>query len=348
LDKVARIIKLIIIIAVAVTAAVLLWMKLSGLLCTLVISVIAAYLLNKPLKYLEKKMRRPWALLIIFGLLAGATAFILYYFVPLFLKQAADLVAYIPKVIQSAGVMLGNFGDSAGEPLAGILNQAFQGFDRRAADWLGGATITAAQSISLGLGWTLLFPFFMFYFLKDHEQFIDQICYLVPIRFRADMHYLYLSIDKAIGLFIRGQLLVSATVAVLVTAGLLVVGVPNALLLGLICGLCNIIPYIGPFIGVVPVALVSAVLGWRTMLLAVLVVFAVQQLDNMVISPKIIGDSIRMHPAYIIIAIIAGSSLFGIIGLLFALPALIILKEIALFLFKKRLYRKKDAPAEGQ
>jgi predicted PurR-regulated permease PerM len=342
MDRAIRIIKIIIITGAAIVAAVFLWIKLSGLICTLIVSVIAAYLLNKPLKALEKKMKRPWALLLIFGLLAGTTAFVIYYFVPLFFRQAADLVAYIPKALQSAGVLLNNFGDTAGEPLNEILSEAFKGLNGRVAEWLGGATIRAAQGFSSGMGWALLFPFFTFYFLKDHEYFMDQIGYLIPIRHRADMHALYLSIDKAIGQFLRGQLLVSITVAVLVTVGLLIVGIPNALLLGLICGLCNMIPYIGPFIGIVPVALVAATLGWKTMLLALLVVFVVQQLDNMIISPKIIGDSIRIHPAYIIVAIIAGSGLFGVIGLVFALPGLIILKEIGTFIFRKTLRRKKE------
>jgi predicted PurR-regulated permease PerM len=342
MDKLARIIKIVILAAVCAAAAVLLWWKLSGLICTLLVSAIAAYLLNKPTRAMEKKMKRPWALLILFGSLAGATAFIIYYFIPLFFRQAADLIAYIPKVLQGAGTLLNNFGATAGEPLAGIIDQAFKGLNGRVAVWLGGATIAAAQSCSAGVGWAILFPFFTFYFLKDHEYFTDQFAYLVPIRWRSDAHALYVSIDKAIAQFLRGQLLVSLTVAVLVTIGLLVVGVPNALLLGLICGLCNMIPYIGPFIGIVPVALVSAVLGWKTMLLALLVVFVVQQLDNMIISPKIIGDSIRIHPAYIIVAIIAGSGLFGVLGLVFALPALIIFKEIVTFIFRKTLHRKKE------
>ena len=167
---------------------------------------------------------------------------------------------------------------------------------------------------------------------------MDQFNYLVPVRYRKDLHALYVSIDKALGQFLRGQLVVSISVAALTATGLLIVGVPNAPLLGLICGLCNLIPYIGPFIGAIPVALVAAALGWKLMLLAVLVVLVVQQLDNMIISPKIIGDSIRIHPVYIIAAIIAGSGLFGVLGLLLALPSLIILKEIVLFLFRKRLY----------
>jgi predicted PurR-regulated permease PerM len=341
MDKAVRVV--IVIIATVLAAALLIFMlfRLRGLLCTIIISIVLAYLLNKPLKAMEKRMKRPWALLIMFGVLAGTAALFLFYVAPLFVRQAADLVAYIPKLLDAVGRFLVNAGNQVGEPLTGFISQAIDGFNRRAADWLGTTTISLAQGCSAWAGWALLMPVFGFYFLKDHEHFIDQLNYLIPIRYHEDLHALYLSIDKAVGHFLRGQLLVSLAVAVMTSAGLLIIGVPNALLLGLICGLCNLIPYIGPFIGAVPVALVSIMLGWKKMLISVLVILVVQQLDNMVISPKIIGDSIKINPAYIIIAIIAGSGLFGIMGLVLALPMLIIIKEILVFLFRKRLYSGK-------
>jgi predicted PurR-regulated permease PerM len=88
----------------------------------------------------------------------------------------------------------------------------------------------------------------------------------------------------------------------------------------------------------VPVALSSAVFGWKTMLLSIAVVFIVQEIENMIISPKIFGDKLSIHPLYIIVAIIAASGLLGLIGILFALPALIILRETVQFLFRRKLY----------
>jgi predicted PurR-regulated permease PerM len=348
MDRAVRVIRIIFIILVIVALFLLLIIRLSSLLCVLILSAVVAYLLNKPLRSMEKKMKRPWALLIIFGSLTIITGFFFYYVVPLFVRQAADLIAYTPKLVQAIGGLLDDAGKSAGEPLAGFLKQTFDGFNKRAADWLGSATISLAQGGSSGIGWALLIPVFAFYILKDHEYFIDQVGYLIPLKYRTDLHSLYVSIDKAVGQFLRGQLLVAISVAVMTTTGLLIIGVPNALLLGIICGLCNLIPYIGPLIGAIPVALVSLMLGWKTMLFSVMVVFIVQQVDNMVISPKIMGDSLRIHPVYIIVAIIAGSGLFGFMGLLLALPALIILKEVILFIFKKRLYRNKDTDVSNE
>lgn len=346
MGKAAGIIRTIIIIVIIIALVLLIFFRLGGLVCTLIISVVLSYLLNKPMTMLEKHMKRIWALLIIFGILAGLAFFFFYYMVPMFFRQATELVGFVPQVLKASGALFDSFGKSAGEPLAGILNQAFAGFNDRVAVWLGNATIALAQGGSSSIGWALLLPVFVLYFMKDREFFIDQINYLIPIKYRGDLHALYLSIDKAVGQFLRGQMLVSFSVAVMTSIGLLIIGVPSAPLLGLICGLCNLVPYIGPFIGAVPVALVSVILGWKTMLFSVLVILIVQQLDNMIISPKIIGDSIRIHPVYILIAIIAGSGLFGIMGLLLALPALIILKEITLFVFRKMLRR--GIPEAGQ
>lgn len=348
MDRVVRAIRIVVVLVILAALVIMLFTRLSGLVFTLIASAMAAYLLNKPLRRMEKKIKRSWALLIIFGIMAGAAFFFFYYAVPAFVRQAADFVAYVPQVMQTISDMLDSAGTNAGEPMTGILHEAFSGLNKRVADWLGSATINLAQVSYSSLGWILLLPVFVFYFLKDQEYFIDQIGYLVPLKYKEDLHALYCSIDKSLGQFMRGQLLVAFSVSLMTSAGLLLVGVPNAPVLGLVCGLCNMIPFIGPLIGVIPVALVSIALGWRMMLVAVLVVFIVQQLDNMIISPKIIGDSLRIHPAYVIAAIIAGSGLFGVVGLLLAVPALIVVKEVIVFAFRKKLYGAKRDTSGGE
>jgi predicted PurR-regulated permease PerM len=342
MEKVNRIIKIVLWAAIAIVFLAILLFRLRSLASVLLISAMLAYLLHKPLKALEKKLTRPWALLIIFGLLTGFFTLLCSYIIPLFVRQAADLLGYVPKVMQGLESFLQKTGEKTGEPLSGILTQFFGNFYTRTADWMGAATLSVAQAGYSNLGWALLTPFLTFYFLKDHEYFMDQINYLVPLKYRKDVKTLLSSIDLALGHFLRGQFIVSVAVAAMTTIGFAIIGVPNYLLLGLLCGLCNMIPYVGPFIGAVPVALASAVQGWKILLLALAVVLAVQEIDNMVISPKVMGNHLKIHPVYIIIAIIAGSGLVGIIGIIFALPALIILRETTQFLFHRRLYQKSD------
>ena len=110
---------------------------------------------------MEKKMKRALGAAYHFRVLAGATVFFVLLCVPLFFRQATDLVAYVPNIMQAiSGLLLDNAGKSAGEPLDGIFNEAFKSFNQRAAEWLGSATINLAQGSYSGLGWGLLLPVF--------------------------------------------------------------------------------------------------------------------------------------------------------------------------------------------
>ncbi len=338
MERAAHILRNVLLVLLALGVLVALLLRLGKLLAVVLLSVLIAYLLNKPHRKLQRWMKPGWSLLIIFGGVTGAVVLLGVYIVPLFLRQAADLIRVVPQLLTSLQGLVDRAGSGQG-PVGDVLQGAMDSLGSRTADWLGGLTLQVAQGSYSGIVWLLLVPFLVFYFLKDSPFFLSQLGYLVPIRFHDDIQTLYVSVDKALCQFFRGQLLVSLLVGVLIAGGLLIVGVPNALLLGLLSGLCNLIPYIGPFIGAVPVALVASLNGWRTTLFAILVVLVVQQLDNSFLTPRIIGNSLQMHPVYVILAVIVGSSLFGVMGLVFALPGLLILREVGFYLFKKRLYR---------
>ena len=338
MEKAVRVLRIILFVLVLVALAVAVVVRLHGLLSVILISALMAYLLNKPHRKLQKWMRPGFSLLIIFGSVLGVLVLLGVYIVPLMLRQAADLIGAVPKLLNAITGIVTRPGGEQG-PMGDIIGQAMGSLSARAADWLGSATLNVAQVSYSGLIWLVLIPFLVYYFLKDHRFFLSQVGYLVPIRFHNDIQTLYISVDKALGQFFRGQLLVSLIVGVLNVIGLLVVGVRSALLLGLLSGLCNMVPYVGPFIGAVPVALVASLQGWRTTLFAIIVVLVVQQLDNNIISPKVLGSSLQLHPVYVILAVIVASSLFGAMGLVFALPGMLILREIGLYLFRKRLYR---------
>ncbi len=346
MDKSRQVLRWVLWAFAAVLAALLLY-RLRSLVFVLLLSAMLAYLLYRPLKYLERRMRRPWALLVIFGLLAGFLALFSSYAVPVFVRQAAELLGTIPRVMETLQGFLSRMAQRSGEPFGDFVNQSFDKLYARTTDWLGTATLGAAQSGYSNVGWVLLVPFITFYMLKDHGFFLDQLQYLVPVRWRADAGKLLGSIDLSLGHFLRGQLLVSIVVMAMMTVGLAVLGVPNYLLLGLLCGVFNMIPYVGPFLGAAPVALSAAVCGWQTLVLALILVLVVQQMDNMVLSPKIIGDNLRIHPLYIIVAILAGSGLLGFVGIVFALPLLIILRETVQFLFRRRLDARRSSSDIG-
>ena len=139
------------------------------------------------------------------------------------------------------------------------------------------------------------------------------------------------------GGYIRGQMLVALAVAFLTAIGLMAVGVNAFMLLGLVMGVCELIPYIGPFIGGIPVVLFTLPLGLSKTLWALGVVIAVQQAEGMFIAPRLMSGATGLHPVYILLLLTAGGLLFGLPGLLLALPLFVCLRGLTRALRLSRL-----------
>lgn len=167
-----------------------------------------------------------------------------------------------------------------------------------------------------------------YYFVKDPAHFKEQFLSLVPRRFRNGLISLGKEINIILSGFIQGQLLTALIVGIIESIGLMLVGVKYPLVLGMIGGLANIIPYFGPYIGAVPAAIVALTDSPLRLLWTVLVFAVVQQLDNSYISPKIIEHKLGMHPVTMVFAVLAGGEFFGIIGMLLAVPVFAIIKAV--------------------
>ena len=120
--------------------------------------------------------------------------------------------------------------------------------------------------------------------------------------------------------YFRGQLLVSGAVGLLTALGLLIVGVPAWLVLGLVMGLCDLIPYVGPYIGALPNLLFSLPQGITTVLWALGTVVAVQQAESVFLSPRLMSGATGLHPAYVLLLLSLGGMIGGVVGLLLSLP----------------------------
>lgn len=140
-------------------------------------------------------------------------------------------------------------------------------------------------------------------------------------------------VNTVIGQFLRGALLDALIVAILASIGLSILGLDFAVFIGFFAGLANVIPYFGPYLGMIPAILVALLTGGPTQaLLAILVLFIIQQLDGSIIAPKIMGTSTGLSPVFILVAVILGGYYWGILGMLLAVPTAAIIK---LFLGKK-------------
>ena len=203
--------------------------------------------------------------------------------------------------------------------------------------YLTGDSGTVGQFLSNGLGAIshsgrvlftlalniLLVPVITFYWLRDWDIFKARMAVLLPRQQAHDIRRLFHECERVLAAFFRGQLLVMVCLAVVYALGLSLAGLQGGLAIGIIAGLLGFVPYLGIATGVI-LALLSAVLqgggGWLPA--SVLIVFGIGQgLESFVLTPRLVGGRIGLHPVLVIFAILAGGKLFGFVGVLLALPA---------------------------
>ncbi|MCK9525137.1 MAG: AI-2E family transporter, partial [Limnochordia bacterium] len=181
-------------------------------------------------------------------------------------------------------------------------------------------------------------PVLAFYLLRDHQAMRESALRYIPAAQRGDALYILQEINSALNGFFRGQLWVCLFVGLFIYGGLSLLGIPYALFIGILAGLFDIIPYFGPVLGFLP----AAALGLSKSPLTVLWVFALfvaaNQIENAIISPKLIGDRVGLHPLVVIFAVFVGAELMGIIGMLLAIPVASMIRVILAFFFLRRPY----------
>lgn len=173
----------------------------------------------------------------------------------------------------------------------------------------------------------ILGPIIAFYLIVDLPHLTKVAASLVPEAARAEVDVVMRRLNRAIGGFFRGQLMVALVVGVMVSIGLAIIGLRFWFLIGMIAGIFNMIPLVGPWVGGVPGVIIALTTGDSLQAVGVVVVMVVaQQIDNHFITPQVMQRAVSLHPAAVILALLAGGSLGGFFGLLMAVPLAAALK----------------------
>ncbi len=166
----------------------------------------------------------------------------------------------------------------------------------------------------------VLVPFLLFYMLKDGEKLPGLITKFIPLAHKKDAHKIIEEMHNVLGQYIKGQLTVSLFVGVILYIGFLIVGLDYALLLAFIALVTNVVPFIGPIIGTIP-ALIIAIMDSPFMAIYTLIlIFVVQQIESLYISPKVMGNKLAIHPIIILLIVIFSGRFAGLIGVIIAIP----------------------------
>jgi predicted PurR-regulated permease PerM len=165
-----------------------------------------------------------------------------------------------------------------------------------------------------------------FYFLKDREVMQTKFAQTVPKKYHKQVFHFLRDVNDVLSAFIRGQLTVCLIIGVVTFIGLTIMGIDFALLIAIIAGVTNLIPYFGPVIGAIPGIVVGAMQSpWMS--LKVLIFFVVvQQIDGNIITPKIVGDKVGFHPVLVILVLLIGGQWKGVLGMLLAIPVAAVIK----------------------
>lgn len=301
------------------------------------------YLLNPLVDSLERrKIPRTYTIVTLYLLIVGLVTVLIITVIPLARDQVTRLIENFPKysyelqlqfenllgsnffseIQKSTGFDPSNLGQTIAEQATSILNSTLSGI---------GGFLGAVKNIILTL---VTVPFILFYLLKDGKKLPLFILRYVPVRFRDQTHRVMTDMNGQISSYIRGQIIVSFCIGGLLYIGFLIIGLDYSLVLAIIAACTSIVPYLGPTIAITP-ALIIAIVTSPIMLLKLIVVWTVVQLiEGKFISPQIMGKTLRIHPITIIFVILTAGNLFGILGIILAVPGYAVLKVIFSHLFK--------------
>jgi predicted PurR-regulated permease PerM len=347
----------------------LLWL-FSGVLLPFAAAMALAYLLNPVADRVERLgVNRLGATLLIMTGFVVVLALIIILIMPAFWRQLVSFLQAMPsyvvkleEVVTDFSMRLANdhgatllerlgFGKAASADLRNSTSELVN----QAAQWAGTfvKSIWSSGAALIGLlSLLVLTPVVTFYMLLDWEKMIATVDSLVPLRHRQTVRELARQIDAAMAGFLRGQSLVCLFLGVWYGVGLSLIGLNFGLLIGISAGFLSFIPYVGSLTALILSAIVAIVQGWpewRLLAMALGVVGAGQFLEGNVLSPKLVGGSVGLHPVWLIFALLAFGSLFGFTGLIVAVPLAAAVGVILRFAVKRyresKLYTEIDAPA---
>ncbi len=345
--------------AMAAIFLVLLWL-LNDILLPFVVGMVVAYFLDPIVVRLQRLgMSRTWATTSVTILAVLVTVGVAMAIVPPLFSQLQSLILSFPDYTVKLAARITPLIDPIRErldlpPLS--LHELQAELTQRAGQVLAVAGTVAGKLAQGGLAFfnllALLFltPVVTFYLLRDWERLVDAIDGALPRDHADTIRKLAHESNAAIAGYVRGQALVCISLGSIYAIGLSLVGLKFGLIIGLIAGAISFIPFVGTFVGAVMalgMALVQFPPDWIGVVKVAVVFLVGQMLEGNVLSPKLVGDRVGLHPVWIMFALLAGGALFGFVGVLIAVPVAAVIGVVARHLIGRyrdsQYYRGADA-----
>jgi len=308
--------------------------KLNWILIYFSLALFLAYFFSPLHNYLiKKKVKKTLSVLIVFSIIITFTIFLIFFIIPNTINELNQLYREIPNLLSGFQNMLLSFEyifdrivDSGN--LEAFVNNIFSEIQKGLLTFSGTAIFTLSTFFTrLGLG-IIIIPLILYYLLIDIDLFKDNLLIFVSPANREDFREIVREIDRILSNFIRGRLVVCFIVGAMIAIGLFLLKIPFFFIIGIVSGILNFIPYLGPVVGWALSLFFVIGKPWTVYLLVTILFIGVNQIEAIWLNPRILGKEMGLHPLTIIFSVLIFGDLLGFLGVLFAVPIAAALKVI--------------------
>ncbi len=329
---------------------------LQSILMPFVVAALLAYVCDPMADRLEPRLGRTFSTVLVMIFMLCIFIGLLLVLLPMLVEQLINFIRQIPDYVQWLQIaLLPYLEQKFGLQIKGVEIKALRQLLQENWQEAGGFAQTliaqagnSAFTFFLWLGNVVLIPVVFFYLLRDWDDMMERMMFMVPRDWLATVSKLTKECNEMVSAFIRGQFIVMLALGGIYSVGLMIVGLELALFVGSLAGLASIVPYLGAVVGIAAASL-AAYMQFQELLplIYVLLVFGIgQMLEGMVLTPILVGDKIGLHPVAVIFAIMAGGQLAGFTGVLLALPVAAVLMVFVRYMHEEYklsdLYKSTD------
>ncbi|EAC4599752.1 AI-2E family transporter [Listeria monocytogenes] len=314
----------------------------------IILAGISYYLFNPIIDWLEKhKWKRGWAIALLYLVIIGLLILLFSFVIPAVKDQIVSLFKSFPGYWDQITQKFDEFSrsslfDQLKDKLNTNMSDIMKTLSTKGTSVINsaissiGSIVGTVTEVVLAIVTT---PLVLFYLLKDGKKLPDFLLKMLPVNGRAHTRQVLGEANHQISSYIRGQIIVCLCIGILLFIGYLIIGLPYALTLAIIAACTSIVPYLGPAIAITPAIIIAIVTSPWLLIKLIIVWCVVQLLEGKFISPQVMGKTLKVHPITILFVILVAGNLFGVLGVIFAVPGYAVLKVIVthVFIWFKRI-----------
>ena len=310
----------------------------------IILAAVFYYLLNPVVDYLEKrKIPRLVTIIVLFLIIAALIVWGLYVAIPSIITGIEQFSHNVPKYVNEVQKQINDIlRNERFKQFRPQLDQLSDNAGNTVVSWTKNFSTTAVGSLTGFVGKTaevlisiIIFPFVLFYLLRDGNNLNGYVTHLLPKVWRKDTSSILSQINSQMGNYVRGQVIVAVSVAIMFCIGLPIIGLKYAIPIAILSGVFNLIPFLGFYLALVPALIVALATGGPFMALKVFIVFMIEQtIEGRLISPLVLGSQLDIHPITILFVILTAGKIWGVWGVILGVPLYAAAKVIITHIYR--------------